>query len=85
MFKFLKRLIVLAFVLFCVKILFTEYSLKEWLAMILLGGLGCLSYLAAGEEYVLSIIVMIFAAKALIPRARSFHKASTVPKAKYPG
>lgn len=57
------RFLQLAFVLFCVKILFTEYSLKEWLAMILLGGLGCLSYLASGEEYVLSIIVMIFAAK----------------------
>lgn len=59
------RFLQLAFVLFCVKILFTEYSLKEWIAMILLGGLGCLSYLACGEEYVISIIVMIFAAKSV--------------------
>jgi len=63
------RFLQLAFVLFCVKILFTEYSLKEWIAMILLGGLGCLSYLASGEEYVISIIVMIFAAKAVQMRS----------------
>lgn len=63
------RFLQLAFILFCVKILFTEYSLKEWIAMILLGGLGCLSYLATGEEYVISIIVMIFAAKSVQMRS----------------
>lgn len=57
------RFLQLAFVLFCVKIIMTEYSIWEWIAMILLGGLGCISYLVSGEEYVLSIIIMIFAAK----------------------
>ena len=57
------RFLQFAFVLFCVKILFTEYSIKEWIAMILVGGLGCISYLVSAEEYVISIIVLIFAAK----------------------
>lgn len=57
------RVLQAVFLLFCVKIIMTEYSLQEWIAMFLLGGLGCASYLVSGEEYVLSIIVMIFAAK----------------------
>ena len=57
------RFLQLAFLLFCTKILLTEYSIREWGSMILLGGVGCISYLATGEEYVLSIIVMIFAEK----------------------
>lgn len=57
------RLMQIAFLFFCVKILLTYYSKAEWLAMILLGGLGVLSYVGTGDEYVVSVIVMIFAAK----------------------
>lgn len=57
------RVLQLVFGLFCIKILLTEYSVREWMAMILLGILGCASYFVSGEEYVISVIVMIFAAK----------------------
>ena len=59
------RVLQAAFVLFCLKILMTEYSKAEWISMILLGILGCVSYFATGEEYVVSIIVMIFASKSV--------------------
>lgn len=52
-----------AFGLFCIKIVMTYYTKKEWAVMILLGMVGALSYVYSGEEYVLSVIVMIFAAK----------------------
>lgn len=57
------RLMQIAFILFCVKILTTEYSKAEWLSMFILGGIGILSYVGTKDEYVLSVIVMIFAAK----------------------
>lgn len=57
------RIMQLAFVLFCLKILTTRYSKIEWVAMVLLGGLGIVSYIATRDEYVVSVIVMIFAAK----------------------
>ena len=57
------RLMQIAFMLFCVKILTTEYSKAEWLLMFILGGIGVLSYVATKDEYVLTVIVMIFAAK----------------------
>lgn len=57
------RLMQIAFVFFCVKILMTYYSKKEWLAMIPLGVLGVLSYIGTGDEYVISVVVMVFAAK----------------------
>lgn len=57
------RLLQAVFALFCIKIIVTEYSVREWIAMIILGSLGCVSYFVSGEEYVISIIVMIFAAK----------------------
>lgn len=57
------RFMQLAFGLFCVKILCTYYTKQEWIAMILLGMLGAVSYLYTRDEYVLSVIVMIFAAK----------------------
>ena len=59
------RVLQLAFVLCCIKIIVTEYSVKEWLTMLLFGVLGAVSYLAISEEYVISIVVMIFAAKSV--------------------
>lgn len=57
------RFMQLAFGLFCIKILCTYYTKREWMIMIFLGALGTVSYLCTGEEYVVSVIVMIFAAK----------------------
>ncbi len=57
------RLLQVAFLLFCIKIIMTLYSKKEWIVMVLLGLLGVVSYICGAEEYVLSIVVMIFASK----------------------
>ena len=57
------RFMQLAFGLFCIKILCTWYTKQDWAVMIILGVIGALSYLYTGDEYVISIIVMIFAAK----------------------
>lgn len=57
------RLMQAAFLLFCIKILTTDYSKTEWIAMIVLGGIGVLSYVGTRDEYVVSVIVMILAAK----------------------
>lgn len=59
------RLMQAAFVFFCVKILMTYYSKTEWLAMVILGGLGILSYIGTRDEYIVSVIVMVFAAKGI--------------------
>ena len=57
------RLLQIAFGLFCVKIAMTFYTKKEWSAVILLGIIGVLSYVCSGDEYAVSVIVMIFASK----------------------
>lgn len=62
------RLMQIAFAFFGVKILMTYYSKTEWLAMIALVGLGVLSYIGTGDEYVVSVIIMIFAAKGVDTR-----------------
>lgn len=59
------RLIQVAFLLCCVKILLTFYSKLEWLLMIALGVIGAVSYNFTGEKYVLYVVVLIFAAKAV--------------------
>ena len=53
----------LAFGLFGIKILMTYYTKAEWGILILLGMIGALSYIATGDEYVVSVLVMIAAAK----------------------
>jgi len=59
------RFMQLAFVLFCIKIVTTHYLKREWITMIALGCLGIVSYIATGDEYVVSVIVMIFASKGI--------------------
>jgi len=59
------RLLQLAFVLCCIKILMTFYEKYEWIVMIILGIIGCLSYYFSKEKYVLYVVVMIFAAKSV--------------------
>ena len=56
------RITHVAFVLFCIKILLTEYRLKEWLVMGVLGLLSAISYLTCGDEYIIRIVVILFAA-----------------------
>jgi len=57
------RLLQIAFGLFAIKILMTYYSKKEWVILLAIGVLGVVSYLFTRDEYVLSVLVMIFAAK----------------------
>lgn len=57
------RFIQVAFVLFCIKIVTTYYTKSQWVAMFLLGSLGVISYMGTRDEYIVSIIIMIFAAK----------------------
>ncbi len=57
------RLLQIAFGLFASKILMTYYSKKEWVILLAVGVLGVVSYLFTRDEYVLSVMVMIFAAK----------------------
>jgi len=57
------RLMHLAFVLSCLKIVTTYYSKKEWLLMAGFGCLGVLSYFNTGDEYIISVVVLVFAAK----------------------
>ena len=57
------RLMQIAFAMFCVKILTTSYSKQEWIALFVLGGIGILSYMGTHDEYVISVVAMIFAAK----------------------
>ena len=59
------RFLQLSFAFFCIKILTTRYEWKEWITMIVLGFLGAVSYYFGAEEYVVSVVVMIFAAKAV--------------------
>lgn len=59
------RLLQIAFGLFAIKILMTYYSKKEWGILLAVGALGVVSYLSTKDEYVLSVLVMIFAAKSM--------------------
>lgn len=56
------RITHVAFVLFFIKILLTEYRLKEWLVMGGLGLLSAISYLTCDDEYIIRIVVILFAA-----------------------
>ena len=59
------RITHIAFGLFAIKILFTYYDKKEWIAILLLGAVAAVSYLAIGEEKALRVIVMIIASKGI--------------------
>ena len=52
-----------AFAIFCIKILMTNYTKSQWAIMIASGVLGLLSYITCGDEYVIRAVVFIFAAK----------------------
>lgn len=53
----------ITFLLAVVKIFLTKYSLREWLAIILFGCLGMISYKATGRNEILRIAVFIAACK----------------------
>lgn len=54
-----------AFVIFCIKILFTHYTKIQWAILAVSGILGAVSYLTCGDEYVIRAVVFIFAAKGI--------------------
>lgn len=56
------RLTHLAFGCFCLKILLTKYSKKEWAWILLLGAVGTISYYCK-SEWVLRIIVLVISSK----------------------
>lgn len=53
----------ITFLLACIKVLFTEYTQKEWLAIIAFGILGLISYKMTGRNEILRIVVFIAACK----------------------
>lgn len=53
----------LAFVLFGIKILTTNYTKKQWVWIIFLALLGSVSYFTCDDEYFLRVAVMVVAAK----------------------
>lgn len=59
------RLMQLAFALCGIKILMTQYNRMEWIVMGILGVLSVISYVFTKEKYVVYVVVLIFAAKAV--------------------
>lgn len=57
------RLLQIAFVLCCVKILMTYYEKIEWIAIAVLGALSVASYICTKEKYVVYVTVLILAAR----------------------
>lgn len=57
------RITHVAFMLFCTKILCTKYKVKEWLVLVLLTYVACVSYFTCDDEYVIRVVAIIFAAK----------------------
>lgn len=53
----------ITFLLACIKVLFTKYTKKEWLAMLVFGILGLISYKMTGRNEILRIVVFIAACK----------------------
>lgn len=62
---FAGRMTHVAFGLFVIKILMTDYSKMQWLLIFLCGGLGSVSYMTCGDEYVIRGVVFIFATKGI--------------------
>ncbi len=54
-----------AFAIFFVKILFTNYTKVQWGVLVVSGILGVVSYLTCGDEYVIRTVVFVFATKGI--------------------
>ena len=57
------RLMQLAFVLCCLKILMTRYEKVEWILIAFVGALSIASYICTKEKYVVYVAVLIIAAR----------------------
>lgn len=57
------RLMQLAFVLCCIKILMTQFEKIEWILIVLVGALSIASYICTKEKYVVYVAVLIIAAR----------------------
>lgn len=62
------RMTHIAFGLFGIKIVLTNYSKYEWISISLLGVIGVISYFTIDDEWVLRIIVMVIASKGVSVR-----------------
>lgn len=57
------RLLQIAFILCCVKILMTYYEKIEWIAIAIIGALSIASYICSKEKYMVYVAVLIIAAR----------------------
>ena len=57
------RMFQITFALFCIKILFTKYTRKEWIILLLFGILGFVSYLVTGRNEIIRVVAFIGACK----------------------
>lgn len=59
------RIFQITFLLFGVKVLFTRYSAKEWLVIILFTGLGAVSYYTTGRNEIIRLVMFFTACKGI--------------------
>lgn len=57
------RIFQITFLLFGIKVLFTRYSAKEWLVIILFAGLGAVSYYTTGRNEIIRLVMFAAACK----------------------
>ena len=57
------RLFQITFLLFGLKVLSTKYSVKEWVAILMFGLLGVVSYLVTGRNEIIRVVAFIAACK----------------------
>lgn len=55
----------LTFCLFCLKILATKYTRKEWLAMIIVGLIAVISYLINDKDEIVRVVALVAACKGI--------------------
>lgn len=55
----------LTFCLFCLKILATKYTRKEWLAMIIVGLIAVISYLVNDKDEIVRVVALVAACKGI--------------------
>ena len=55
----------LTFLLFCIKIVLTKYSRKEWLCILLFGGIMFVSYLVNERDETVRVVAFIAACKGM--------------------
>ena len=62
------RLFQITFLLFCMKIASTKYSLKEWFIILIFGLVGMVSYCVTGRNELIRIVVFLASCKGIMIR-----------------